>query len=100
MKITTDQLPNPAEWGWTEVRTVDQKGETIALLLDITEVALEDGELLSFSGRVKGYMKDNRADSRISNQKRSIDELLAHLKHHCPKLKSLKDCDYLPEEKS
>jgi hypothetical protein len=73
-------------------------GETVALLLDVTEVSLEDGENLAFGGKVKDYILDSRTDSRLSNQADSINRLLAHLKHHCPKLRDLAECDYVESE--
>jgi hypothetical protein len=71
----------------------------MALLLDVTEVVLdEDGERLTLSGRTKGYVRDTRTDSRLSNQAAAIERLLSHLKHHCPKLRDLAECDYVEPE--
>jgi hypothetical protein len=43
-------------------------------------------------GNIIGAEFNEALDERVSNQRKSIDEMLSHLKVHCPKLMGTGDC--------
>ena len=50
---------------------------------------------LELSGRIIGADFNTDLDSRVSNQKATIDRLLDHVRAHCPQLQARGTCPHL-----
>lgn len=49
----------------------------------------------ALAGRILGATFHDGTDDRLRNQRRSIDDLLGHVKHHCPRFAEPPHaCDY------
>lgn len=59
---------------------------TFALSADGIWIPKGAKQELRLQGEIAAAKIADGLDSRISNQKESIDRLLDHLKHHCPQL--------------
>lgn len=66
-------------------------GRSVDWALAISQVQWAPGSLpfdLTVSGRIVAATFNDQLDLRLLENKRSIDRLLAHLKHHCPDLRA------------
>lgn len=99
MTINESALIVPPKDGLTLV-TFAIEDKSICLAVKVDEATFEVGTILSLNGPVKGANFLTGIDKRLDNQRRSIERLLAHLKHHCPALagKGVLACDYQAKE--
>lgn len=98
--IVVNGVTFPDSLGLHELRVVDAKGRTYALLLDVKQISVDKKALpgmdsISLSATVRNASQQRGVDYRLQNQRNSIQELLDHLRHHCPALRVAgADCDY------
>lgn len=90
----------PMTLGLHELRLVDEKGRTQSVLLDIKalgvdRLAVPGMDSVTITATVRRVNASRGTDYRLDKQRKSIQELLDHLKHHCPALKVAgAQCDY------
>jgi hypothetical protein len=80
--------------------TFEVEGKTICIAGRVGEANFSEGNSFSLTAPIFGANFLAGIDRRLDQQRRSIERLLEHLKHHCPALqgKGMLSCPHYGQE--